>query len=153
MSDSESLRGYNYLFGEADEITNRIEENRRQHGRNNDTPTLVSPGHLSENISPMMNYYQPQSQSTMSISFNPNPTDNHQFQNQPTIRRTFCLRCFLSMLISWLMSFFVPTNSPRPIRRPLPSNTPSPSTSGLSTLQLFICFWKHSLSSYAVTNL
>ncbi|KAF8091936.1 hypothetical protein N665_0431s0005 [Sinapis alba] len=122
MSDSQSSRGYNYLFGEADEITKRIEKNRRQHGRTDDTPPLVSPGHLSENISP-----------TMSITFNPNPSDHHQFQNQPTIRRPFCLRCLMSMLISWLMSFFVPTNRPRPISMPLPSNTPPPSTSGLST--------------------
>ncbi|KAL0728495.1 hypothetical protein Bca4012_024588 [Brassica carinata] len=131
MSGSQCSGGYNYIFGEADEVTRRIEENRRQHGRNNDIPPLVSPEHLSDNISPTMNYRQPQSQHTMSI--NPNPSDHHQFQNQPTIRRPFCLRCLVSMLISWLMSFFVPTNRPRPIRRPLPTDTPHPPTSGLSS--------------------
>lgn len=127
------MSGYNYMFGEADEITRRIEGNRRRHDRNDDTPPLVSPENLSDNIYPTMNHYQPQRQPTMSVTFNSIPREHHQFQHQPTIRRQFCWRCFMSLIISWLMSFFVPTNRPRPIRRPLPSNTPPPSTSGLSS--------------------
>ncbi|KAH0895497.1 hypothetical protein HID58_004098 [Brassica napus] len=127
------MSGYNYMFGEADEITRRIEGNRRRHDRNDDTPPLVSPEHWSDNIYPTMNHYQPQGQATMSVTFNSIPGEHHQFQHQPTIRRQFCWRCFMSLIISWLMSFFVPTNRPRPIRRPLPSNTPPPSTSGLSS--------------------
>ncbi|KAG2279432.1 hypothetical protein Bca52824_050652 [Brassica carinata] len=127
------MSGYNYMFGEADEITRRIEGNRRRHGRNDDTPPLVSPEHWSDNIYPTMNHHQPQRQPTMHVTFNSIPREHHQFQHQPTIRRQFCWRCFMSLIISWLMSFFVPANRPRPIRRPLPSNTPPPSTSGSSS--------------------
>ncbi|CAH8388745.1 unnamed protein product [Eruca vesicaria subsp. sativa] len=128
------MSDYNYFFGEGDEITYRYEENRRRHGRNDDTPPLVSPEHLSQNISPTMNFYQPQSQPTISITLNRIPSAHHQFQNQPTIRRPFCLRRLISMIISWLMILFAQSNRPanrsRRIRRHLPSNMPLPSTSG-----------------------
>ncbi|XP_024012072.1 E3 ubiquitin-protein ligase RING1-like [Eutrema salsugineum] len=81
MDDSQSSSLYNYLFGEADEITKRIEEYRTQHGRNDDSPPLVSPEHLSENICPTISYCQHQNRPTMFIPFNSISAEHHSSQH------------------------------------------------------------------------
>lgn len=157
MGDSQDCGGYNYLFGEADEITKRIEEYRRNRGRIDDSPMSVSPEHSSGlNISPMINY-QLQNQQTMTIPFNSISSEyyfpqdishmiyhhqcqnrhtmcntRHQCQNQSTMcytRQRSFWKCLISMLISWLMRLFIPT---RPRSRPMPVNPLPRSTSGLS---------------------
>lgn len=114
MDDFQNSGAYQYFFGEADKITKRIEEYRRQHGRIDD--------YSSENFSHMINY-QRQNQPTSSIPFNPvssehySPQDtshmiyHHQLQNQPIV--------------------FTPRQSSRPIHTPMPFNTLPHSISGL----------------------
>lgn len=145
MDDFQNSGAYQYFFGEADEITKRIEEYRRQHGRIDDYPVPVCTEHSSENIPHMINY-QRQNQPTTSIPFNPvssehySPQDishmiyHHQLQNQPIVLNTPrrpCLKCSISMKISWFLRLFTTRQSSRPIHTPMPFNTLPHSISGL----------------------
>ncbi|CAL9229492.1 unnamed protein product [Arabidopsis halleri] len=140
MGDSQNSGGYNYFFGEADEITRKIEEYQRERGRVDDSPV-----HVLDN-SPMINYHH-QNQPTMSIHYyNPNSSEHYtsqdisrsgyhhrQFQNQPNTRHRLCLKCLISWLMLMLRRLFVPTPIvPRPIPTPMPYNDSPHSYSGLS---------------------
>ncbi|ESQ40658.1 hypothetical protein EUTSA_v10015609mg [Eutrema salsugineum] len=117
MDDSQSSSLYNYLFGEADEITKRIEEYRTQHGRNDDSPPLVSPEHLSENICPTISYCQHQNRPTMFIPFNSISAEHHSSQH------------FCHMIYHHQLQNQSPRNWSRPIVRPMPIDTLPPSIS------------------------
>ncbi|CAA0401206.1 unnamed protein product [Arabidopsis thaliana] len=118
MGDSQSSSGYNYFFGEADEITRKIEEYQRERGRVNNSPV-----HVLDN-SPMITYHH-QNQPTMSTHYyNPNSSEHytsqdisrsgyhHQFQNQPNTRHRQCFKCWISWLMLMPRRLFVPRSIP-----------------------------------------
>ncbi|VVB07329.1 unnamed protein product [Arabis nemorensis] len=183
MGDSEGCGGYDYLFGEADAITKKIEEYHRNCGRIDDSPVpVVSWERSSEScrnrsriddspepvvpcerssesyISPMIKY-QLQNQPTMSLPFNSISSEHyssqdishmiyyHEYQNRPTmcstrhecqnqptmcnIRQISFWKRLISILVPWVMRFFVPRRPrSRPILVPVAANPPLRSTSG-----------------------
>ncbi|XP_010495098.1 PREDICTED: RING finger protein 44-like [Camelina sativa] len=129
MGDSQSSSGYQYLFGEADEITKRLEEYHRERGRVDDYPVPV------EN-SPTINYHLQNQPMISTHYYNPISSEHYyssqqdisrsvyhrQFQNQPNTRHGLCFKCLISWLVSMLRRLFVPGPRSRPIHTPVPFN-------------------------------
>ncbi|XP_023637691.1 uncharacterized protein LOC17883364 [Capsella rubella] len=143
MGEFQNSDGYNYLFGEADEITKRLEEYHRERGRVLDDSQVP---HV--NNSPMVNHhYQNQPTIPTTRYYNPISSEHYyhssqdiispsvyhrQFQSQPnSTRHALCWKCLIWWLISMLRGLFVPRPTSRPIHTPIPFNSyPHHSLSG-----------------------
>lgn len=139
MEDSQSSGGYQYLFGEADEITRKLEEYHRERGRVDDSPVPIldnSPmasHHLQNRPTMSTHYYNPNSSEYYSAQDMSRSYYHRQFQNQPNTRHRLCWKCLILWLLSMLRRLFVPSSRPRPIHTPMPFYASPHSISGLSS--------------------
>ncbi|XP_010452678.1 PREDICTED: RING-H2 finger protein ATL3-like [Camelina sativa] len=144
MGDSQSSSGYQYLFGEADEITKRLEEYHRERGRVDDYPVPVD-------NSPMINYHLQNQPIISTHYYNPISSEHYyssqdisrsvyhrQFQNQPNTRHWLCWKCLIWWLVSMLRRLFVPGPSSRSIHTPMSFNAYPHSLPGLSSNSILL---------------